>query len=501
MSTGPNAGAPSEGAPYAAGPYAAGPYAGGPYVAGPPAEALRVPRPPLARFGPRELARIVVVCAVLAGYLLLAALHWALAEAVYRVRPGAGGGTETGTLTEALADGTVTAFGRLGPTFVKLGQLMASSPGLFPEALSTSALRCLDNMPPFPAARARQLVARSLGRPVAELFTEFDDVPLSAASIAQVHACVLPDGRAAVLKVRRPDIERRMVTDLRIMYRLALLLDGRVELVRLASVVGIVEQLHEVTCKELNFALEASNQQRFAASVGAFDDNTGVLVPEVYWPWCGPDVICMQRIYGCPLDDPEALAARGLEGELPLRRGVKAWLEAAILHGPFHGDAHAGNLWITDDGRLAYLDFGIMGELAPSWRELLRDMLYTAMFDRDFERVARGLRRCGVLDTTAGTDAQLGWALGAVFGPLLDAPIARLNSRKITEMLVATARQHSGAAPPELTLFTKQLLYFERYSAALAPDWVLGADPFVLRNIFPAEATARAAALGLNLPD
>ena len=472
-----------------------------------------MPRPPLARFGPRELVRIAVVCAVLAGCLLLAALRWLLAEGRRRVRTGAGArtvadgpvgligpGTLAEALAEALADGTVTAFGRLGPTFVKLGQLMASSPGMFPDALSTSALRCLDDMPAFPAEQARRLVERSLGRPVAELFAEFDDVPLSAASIAQVHACVLPDGRAAVLKVRRPDIERRMVTDLRIMYRLARLLDGRVELVRLASVVGIVEQLHEVTCKELNFALEAANQQRFAASVGAFDDNTGVLVPEVYWPWCGPGVICMQRIYGCPLDDSEALAARGLDGELPLRRGVKAWLEGAILHGPFHGDAHAGNLWITDDGRLAYLDFGIMGELAPSWRELLRDMLYTTMFDRDFERVARGLRRCGVLDAV-GTDAQLGWALGAVFGPLLDAPIARLNSRKITEMLVATARQHSGAAPPELTLFTKQLLYFERYSAALAPDWVLGADPFVLRNIFPAEATARAAALGIELPD
>jgi predicted unusual protein kinase regulating ubiquinone biosynthesis (AarF/ABC1/UbiB family) len=474
-----------------------------------------VARPALARFGPRELGRIAVVCAVLAGYVLVAGLRWLLAEGLRRVRAGAGARTATGaptgpggepaligpgTLEEALADGTVTAFGRLGPTFVKLGQLMASSPGMFPDALSTSALRCLDDMPAFPAAQARRLVARSLGRPVTELFAEFDDVPLSAASIAQVHACVLPDGRAAVLKVQRPGIERRMVTDLRIMYRLARLLDGRVELVRLASVVGIVEQLHEVTCKELNFALEATNQQRFAASVGAFDDNTGVLVPEVYWAWCGPGVICMQRIYGCPLDDPEALAARGLDGELPLRRGVKAWLEAAILHGPFHGDAHAGNLWITDDGRLAYLDFGIMGELAPSWRELLRDMLYTTMFDRDFERVARGLRRCGVLDAV-GTDAQLGWWLGAVFGPLLDAPIARLNSRKITEMLVATARQHSGAAPPELTLFTKQLLYFERYSAALAPDWVLGADPFVLRNIFPAEATARAAALGIELPD
>ncbi|HEY0575861.1 MAG TPA: AarF/UbiB family protein [Pseudonocardia sp.] len=472
-----------------------------------------MPRPPLARFGPAELARVVVVCAVLAWGLTAAGLRWALIEALRRATrrlpgpangrtPVASGHAPVSTGWEAaLADGAVVAFGRLGPTFVKLGQLMASSPGMFPGELSTAALRCLDNMPPFPAEQARRVVAEDLGRPVHELFTEFDDVPLSAASIAQVHACVLPDGRPAVVKLRRPGIERRMITDLRIMYLLARVLDQRVELVRLASLVGIVVQLHEVTCKELNFALEASNQERFAASVAAFGDNAGVTVPRVYWPWCAPRVICMQRLYGCPLDNPEELAARGLDGELPLRRGVKAWLEAAILHGPFHGDAHAGNLWITEDGRLAYLDFGIMGELAPSWRELLRDMLYTAMFDRDFERVARGLRRCGVLDSGVGTDAQLGWVLGALFGPLLDAPISRLNSRKITDMLLATARQYSGSAPPELTLFTKQLLYFERYSAALAPDWVLGTDPFVLKNIFPVEAAERAAALGLAMPD
>jgi len=481
----------------------------GPFADGPPPGALTVSRPPLVRFGLAELARIVVVCAVLIGYLLLAGLRWALAEALHRASARLAGPVRSAVPRQshrprwdaALAEGAVTAFGRLGPTFVKLGQLMASSPGMFPDALSTAGLRCLDDMPPFPAEYARRVVAEDLGLPVGELFTEFDDVPLSAASIAQVHACVLPDGRPAVVKLRRPGIGRRMITDLRIMYRLARALDRRVELVRLTSMVAIIERLHETTCKELNFALEATNQEQFAASVRAFGDNAGVTVPEVYWPWCGPRTICMQRFYGSPLDNPEELAARGLDGELPLRRGVKAWLEAAILHGQFHGDAHAGNLWILDDGRLAYLDFGIMGELAPSWRELLRDMLYTAMFDRDFERVARGLRRCGVLDPEVGTDAQLGWALGALFGPLLDAPIARLNSRRITDMLLLTARQYAGSAPPELALFTKQLLYFERYSAALAPNWVLGADPFVLRNIFPKEAAARAAALGIAMPD
>jgi predicted unusual protein kinase regulating ubiquinone biosynthesis (AarF/ABC1/UbiB family) len=468
----------------------------GPYSGGPPADALLVRRPPLNRFGPAELLRILVVLVVLGGHLLVGMTRWAVGTLVARLRH-----QQAPDRDVALSNAAVDAFELLGPTYAKLGQLIASSPGLFPAALSNAARRCLDDMPAFPAALARNQVERQLGRPVAALFDEFCDTPLAAASIAQVHACVLPDGRAAVLKVRRPGIARRLVTDLRIMYRLAKVLDRRFELVRLTSMVGVVEQLYESNCQEINFALEASQQQRFSDAVGAFEDNKGVMVPEVYWDYCGPGVICMERLYGTPLDNPEQLAAQGVDGELPLRRGVKAWLEAAILHGPFHGDAHAGNLWLLDDGRLAYLDFGIVGELDEGWRQLLRDVLYTVMFDHNFERVARSLRRCGVLDPSVGTDAQLGWALSAMFGNVLNSPIHQLNSHQIIDMMITTARRYSGENPPELTLFAKQLLYFERYSAAIAPHWVVGTDPFLLRNIFPVEAAARAAELGVPMPD
>lgn len=466
----------------------------GPFADGPPPEALVVHRPRLDHFGPAELGRIIVVCAVLGGALLVAWLRWALGRLV-------GGRCGARTRAEALADGAVGAFCRLGPMFVKLGQMIASSPGLFPDALSEAAGRCLDDTPPFPPARARRLVAEELGRPVSELFAEFDEVPLAAASIAQVHACVLPDGRPAVLKLRRPGIGRQMMVDLRIMYRLGRLLDGRIELVRLTGLVGVVEQRYEVTCQELNFAREARDQERFGRAIGAFGDNEHVTVPEVYWDYCTPRVICMQRLYGTPVDEPGALATRGVDGELALRRGVKVWLEAAVQHGPFHGDMHAGNIWVLDDGRLALLDFGIMGELAQPWRELLRDALYTAIVDRDFERVARGLRRQGVLDPEVSTDAQLGLALRTVIGPLLDLPLAALETRKVIDMLLSIARQFSGANPPEMDLFAKQLIYFERYSRALAPDWRLATDPFVLRNIFPVETTVRAAELGMAMPD
>ena len=468
----------------------------GPYSGGPPADALVVRRPPLDRFGPAELARILVVLIVLGSHLLGALARFAVG--VQFARFGRRSEPDRAVL---LSRAAVDAFERLGPTYTKLGQAIASSPGLFPDELSDAARRCLDDMPPFSTQLARHQVHRQLGRPVEELFDEFTEVPLAAASIAQVHACVLPDGQAAVLKIRRPGIADQMVTDLRIMYQLAKALDRWVELVRLTNMVGVVEQLYLSHCQEVNFALEASQQQHFREAVSTFGDNKGVTVPEVYWDYCGPGVICMERLYGTPLDNPELLAAQGVDGELPLRRGVKAWLEAAIVHGPFHGDAHAGNLWLLDDGRLAYLDFGIVGQLNEDWRQLLRDVLYTVMFDRNFERVAHSLRRFGVLGPAGGTDAALGWALGAVFGGVLETPMNQLDLPKIMELMISTARQYSGENPPELTLFAKQLLYFERYSAALAPHWVLGTDPFLLRNIFPAEAAARAAELGMIMPD
>jgi predicted unusual protein kinase regulating ubiquinone biosynthesis (AarF/ABC1/UbiB family) len=469
----------------------------GPYTGGPPPDALRVSMPSLYRFGPAELLRIVVVVAVLGAYLLLGAARWALRSRWLPRRDPA----DLAALRRALAEAAVDAFTRLGPTFVKLGQLMASSPGLFPAELSEAARRCLDDLPPFPAEQARALLERRLGRPVSGLFREFGDTPLAAASIAQVHACVLPDGREAVVKLRRPGIRRRIVVDLRIMHVLAGVLDRYVELARLAGMVGVVEQLHLSSCRELNFALEAHHQQRFRDALPAFGDNKQVTAPEVYWEYCAPDVICMERMHGIPLDDAASLAEAGASGELPLRRGVKAWLEAAIVHGPFHGDAHAGNIWLLRDGRIAYLDFGIVGELEPRWRALVRDALYTIMFDRDFERVARALRECGVLEPGMGNDRQVGWALSAMFGPVLDAPMHRMNSRQIIDMVVDTARRYSGENPAELTLFTKQLLYFERYSAELAPHWVLGTDPYVVRNLFPAEADERAERLGVPMPD
>lgn len=182
-------------------------------------------------------------------------------------------------VTAGFANGTVNGMERLGPTFVKFGQLIASSPGLFPEPLSDACRRCLDRVPPVPAADIRAVIEADLGAPISALFADFDDVPLSAASIAQVHACTLPDGRRAVVKVQRPGIASKMLADLRIM-RAAAQVVARSRRFAVANPVGIVDDLRSSTINELDLQLEAARHTRVRDALQTFGDNQDVTAPE-----------------------------------------------------------------------------------------------------------------------------------------------------------------------------------------------------------------------------
>ncbi|WP_067478423.1 ABC1 kinase family protein [Nocardia amamiensis] len=461
----------------------------------PPAEAFAVDRPRLDAFGVPEALRMLAIALVFGVALTRRAIVEA-ARSVLGMRGRAGRRTRR----EVLADGVVDAFERLGPMFVKLGQLIASSSGAFPRELSDACLRCLDDVPPFPAAAARRIVEQDLGRPIDEIFAEFDDVPLSAASVAQVHAGVLADGREAVVKVQRPGIARRMIVDLRAALVLAKLLERRSEHARIANAVGVVHDLYEVTVAELNFLVEADNQSRVRTNLGAFGDNTEVVVPEVYWELCGPRTIGMQRLRGVPLDQFDVVGAHA-DPELLIRRLVKVWLEGVTVHGLFHGDVHAGNLWLLQDGKLAMLDFGIVGTMSPPWRAMVRAMFYASAFDGDFTPVATALRELDLFAEQSSDDTAIGRQLAIVLGPILSGELARLDLKTITSALLDFGKRRGVAGPEQLILMGKQLGYFERYAVALAPGWQLGRDLYLLRNVFPDEVAAKAAEHGIELPD
>ncbi|HEX9682045.1 MAG TPA: AarF/UbiB family protein [Acidimicrobiales bacterium] len=463
----------------------------GPYAEGPPSDDLVADAPPIDVFGWAELRRMIVIYTLLIFHVLRAVLARRL-QVVRRQN-------EHGWF-EAASHGAVDAFVALGPTFVKLGQLIASSPGVFPAPLADACQRCLDDVPPFDSEVSRRVIRDDLGREPEEIFRHFEDRPLSAASIGQVHAVVLPDGRRAVVKLQRPRIVALMTVDLRIMHRLARLMT-HVDALASANPVGVIEDLHAITFQELNPALEAKRQYDFRANIGAFGDNAHITAPEVYWDYCGPHVICMERMSGIPMDEFDEMERRNVDGELVLRRGAKVWIESVVVHGPFHGDMHAGNIWVLDDGRSSYLDFGIMGELTPEFRDVVKDILYTCMIDGDFTRIARAYRNVGVFPDDAGTDEELGMRLGMILGPMLQAGIGGMNLGEMLKMSIDLMDSYAATAPREMMLIAKQLAYIERYAKGLAPEYAIVQDLFLIKNVFPTEVAAKAAELGVELPD
>ncbi|MGH9246554.1 MAG: AarF/UbiB family protein [Acidimicrobiales bacterium] len=459
----------------------------GPYAAGPPPKALVIDAPRLEKIRVGDLGRLIVAGWLFAILTARSVLGWLVRR---RGR----------SLATAISEGLVDAFEALGPTFVKLGQLITSSPGVFPEPLANACKRCLDEVPPFPGEGARRMIEEDLGRSPSQLFRSFEDTPLASASIAQVHACVLPDGREAVIKMQRPAIHRKMNSDLRILYKLAR--GGeRFELGRRLNLSSFVADMHMVTNQELNSALEAHRQTLFREGIGAFGDNRHITAPEVHWDYCGPRMICMERMYGVPVDSFEILRERSIDGELILRRGIKVGLEACLVHGPFHGDVHAGNIWVLDDGRASFLDFGLMGELSDEWKQVARDLFKTTMIDNNWARIVRNYKNVGVLPPDIGSDEEVGMRLQLVVGPLLDTSAGGVNLGEVFKQQLELAQSMGAKAPQELMLLAKQIFYFERYIKGLAPAYVMARDLFLIKNVWPEEAAAKARELGIEFPD
>ena len=463
----------------------------GPYADGPPPEHLEVDAPDLSHFGWGEIRRGITVWWTLGWCVLRALLRRRIALLLRR--------GEVRSWWDTASEGAVDAFERLGPAFVKLGQLMASSPGVFPEPLADACQRTLDEVPPFDSETARRIIEEDLGQPPEEIFRWFDDSPLSAASIGQVHACVLPDGREAVVKLQRPGVRALMTADLRILWRIAKIAE-RWDWLSSADPVAIIEDTAHLNFQELVPALEATRQAQFREKIWAYGDNANITAPEVYWSHCGPRIICMERMRGTPLDEFEEMARQGIDGELMLRWGAKVWIESVCVHGPFHGDMHAGNIWFLPDGRASFLDFGIMGELAPEYRDVIKDILYTCMIDGDFTRIARAYRKVGVFPADVGTDEELGMRLAMILGPMLQAGIGGMNLGEMLKMSIDLMDSYGAKGPRELVLIAKQLAYMERYAKGMAPDYRIIQDLYLVKNIFPEAVEAKAAELGIEIP-
>lgn len=404
------------------------------------------------------------------GRLAVVAAHLGGAVAGWAARERrTGGSTSRAGLSRRLR----RAAERLGPTYIKLGQIISSGAGLFPEELVEEFRACRDQVAAEPFPTVRQVVEEDLGRPLWDVFSHFEEVPLAAASIAQVHAARLRTGEEVVVKVQRPTIRAQVHADLRVMAWLAPFLVGRIPVAALANPPALVELFAETIGEELDFRLEAENMLDVAASLAELGQRK-VIVARPHPELVTRRVLVMERLRGYGFEDIESMHAAGIDTHEVLRVGMVSFTEGCLVNGIFHGDLHGGNLFITPDGRIALLDFGITARMTDLERNaFLRLMLTGAMGDVRGQIAA--FRDLGALppDTDIGdVIRELGLDQQPVDPTTMSQEQLVAELQRITKALLGM-----GARLPKiLMLYVKNLVFLDAAIAHLAPDLDLVAE-------------------------
>jgi aarF domain-containing kinase len=379
------------------------------------------------------------------------------------------------------------AFEELGPTYIKLGQLVASSQGLFPERYCLEFRKCLDRVPPFEFADVEQTLSEDLEKPTTETFESIDARPLASASIAQVHAAKLRDGKDVVIKVQRPGIADLVEADLHVLKFMARLM-SMMPLGDLANPRGIVEDFESNIREELDFRREAANMTEFNG-IMVEHGQVKVSAPEPVDALTTRRVLVMERFFGHRVDDVEQLKAANVDGEATLLVGMRAWFQCMIIHGFFHGDVHAGNLMALADGRIGFLDFGIVGRFARERREQVTDYLL-AFSTGDFKMLAEVMAAMGSTNEKVDLDA-LAKDLAAAYQPMLDNELAAVKYADVIPAIMRTAVRHGLRMPRDFVLVVKQMLYFDRYAKVLAPNLNVFRDPRIVTALMSDVMEAR----------
>ncbi len=375
-------------------------------------------------------------------------------------------------------------FEDLGPVFIKFGQLLSTRPDLIPPDIIEELDHLQDNVAPFDETQSRQLIEQALGSSVDELFAEFETTPLASASVAQVHAATLKDGKAVVVKVIRPGIEHTIEKDIALLMVLARLvqrfaLDGQ----RLRPI-EVVEEYEHTIFDELNLQREAANASQLRRN---FANSPLLYVPEVHWDYTRSNVMVMERIYGVPVTDMNALAEQNTNMKLLAERGVEIFFQQVFDHNFFHADMHPGNIFVSHEHpqspQYIAVDMAIVGSLTQADQYYMaRNLL--AIFRRDYRLVAELHVQSGwVPEDTPVHDFEA--AIRTVCEPIFEKPLKEISFGQIVITLFQTARRFNMEVQPQLVLLQKTLLNIEGLGRQLYPDLDLWqtAHPFLERWI------------------
>ena len=390
------------------------------------------------------------------------------------------------------------ALNEAGPSFIKVGQVLATRSDLLGEEMASDLSELQDRLPPFPGDQARATIEDEFGVSLEELFSDFEEIPVAAASIAQVHYAVTSDGREVAVKVLRPGIKEAFKRDIELLRWVAGLIElGRPDMQRF-KLLEIIDMLAETVDLEMDLRFEAAAASELAEN---FEGDQNFIVPKVDWSRTGRCILVTERLQGIPFDDREALVAADLDPTEILTKAANATFHQVFHDGFFHADVHPGNLFVTEEGSIGAVDFGIMGRLDLKTRKILAEILL-AFLTRDYRRVAEVHFEAGWVPANRSVDAFT-QACRSIAEPILDRPQNEISIARLLGQLFQIAKTFEMETQPQLLLLQKTMLVAEGSARKLDPGanmWFL-ARPLIeewAHSNLGAEAQVRDAVEGLT---
>ena len=359
------------------------------------------------------------------------------------------------------------ALEELGPIYVKFGQAVSTRRDLLPDDIADELEKLQDQVTPFPGEQARKIVEQQLGRPLVQVFSEFDTTALASASIAQVHAARLRTGESVVVKVLRPKIETRIREDVALMAMFARLLQRFIPESRRLRPVAVVAEFEKTIMDELDLVREAANAAELRRH---FEDSEILYVPKVYFDWTRPRVLVIERIHGIPVTEREAMVRTGVDLKLLAERGVEIFFTQVFRDNFFHADMHPGNIFVDPEYPARYMavDFGIVASLSEADQYYLASNLL-AFFNRDYRKVAVMHVESGWVPPDVRVEEFEG-AIRAVCEPIFSKPLGEISYGQLLLRLFQTARRFRMEVQPQLVLLQKTLLQIEGLGRQLYPE-------------------------------
>ncbi|UCG77289.1 MAG: AarF/ABC1/UbiB kinase family protein [Nitrospirota bacterium] len=387
-------------------------------------------------------------------------------------------------LEKSIAERLRRSFEELGPSFIKLAQILSSRPDLITASVAEEFKKLQDEVPPFPYEQVRELVIEELGRPPEEVFVKFHEKPVAAASIAQVHEAVLADEGAVMVKIQRPNIRNIIETDILIMSIIAGLMVKYLPETEFFNPEGIVEEFTRTIRKELDFNEEVKNMGRFRRN---FEAEKDIIIPKTFPEFTTDRIIVMEKIEGVSIDDTEEIEKLGLDRTEIAEKGIKAYFKMMLDDGFFHADPHPGNIFVTPEGSIGLVDFGIVGWLTTELMENIAGALI-ALVKKDFDELIVQYVQMGLFTDDVNIESlkqELKTDLIDLMAPLYDMSISEINIAQYLDALTHLAIRHKLKIPSDLLLVNKTMLILDNIGRLLDPEFnfVTFSEPYASKLV------------------